>query len=264
MTPWIQVYANLPSHRKTFKLRNALSMKTNYEATGLIVSLWCWAAVNAPDGNLSGYSSKDIAEAIGYKKSPTKLIDLLVESGFVDIRENGTAVIHDWEEHAALLMDSNEQQKKNTRERVRRYRERRKAISENDGNEECNVTRNASNAPTLPNLTLPNLTNDLYRSGSNAGVDDERIVSIAKNLFERYVGRLPTGMDCDLTYNRIVFGGQVNEDAIGLLEYAFEAAHKAGKPDNWNYITAVLDRCSLQCIYTADEARRRDEVGEDA
>lgn len=102
------------------------------------------------------------------------------------------------------------------------------------------------------------------RSGSNAAVDDERIVSIAKNLFERYVGRLPTGMDCDLTYNRIVFGGQVNEDAIGLLEYAFEAAHKAGKPGNWNYITAVLDRCSLQCIYTADEARRRDEVGEDA
>lgn len=102
------------------------------------------------------------------------------------------------------------------------------------------------------------------RSGSNAGVDDERIVSIAKNLFERYVGRLPTGMDCDLTYNRIVFGGQVNEDAIGLLEYAFEAAHKAGKPGNWNYITAVLDRCSLQNIYTYDEAKRRDEVGEDA
>ena len=102
------------------------------------------------------------------------------------------------------------------------------------------------------------------RSGSNAAVDDERIVSIAKNLFERYVGRLPTGMDCDLTYNRIVFGGQVNEDAIGLLEYAFEAAHKAGKPGNWNYITAVLDRCSLQCIYTADEARRRDEAGDDA
>lgn len=102
------------------------------------------------------------------------------------------------------------------------------------------------------------------RSGSNAGVDDERIVSIAKNLFERYVGRLPTGMDCDLTYNRIVFGGQVNENAIGLLEYAFEASHKAGKPGNWNYITAVLDRCSLQCIYTADEARRRDEAGDDA
>ena len=96
------------------------------------------------------------------------------------------------------------------------------------------------------------------RGGSDAGAD-ERIVSIAKSLFERYVGRLPTGMDCDLTRNRIVFGGQINENAVGLLEYAFEAAHKAGKTGNWNYITAVLDRCSLNNIFTADEARRADK-----
>lgn len=94
---------------------------------------------------------------------------------------------------------------------------------------------------------------------SNAGADDERIVSIAKSLFERYAGRLPTGLDCDLTHNRIVFGGQINEDAVGLLEYAFEAAHKAGKTGNWNYITAVLDRCSMQNIYTAEAARMADE-----
>lgn len=265
MIPWIQVYANLPSHRKTCRLRDELALKSNYEAVGLLVCFWSWAAVNAVGGNLAGYSARDISDAAGFKKSPDKFFGALVKAGFVDKTDEGFA-IHDWEEHAALLMDSNEQQKKNTRERVRRYRERRKAISENDGNEECNVTRNASNAPTLPNLTLPNLTNDLYRSGSNAGrcANDDLIDSIAKNLFERYVGRLPTGMDCDLTYNRIVFGGQVNEDAIGLLEYAFEASHKAGKPGNWNYITAVLDRCSLQCIYTADEARRRDEAGEDA
>lgn len=263
MIPWIQVYSNLPAHRKTCKMRDALALKSNYEAVGLLVCFWSWAAVNAVGGNLSGYSTRDIADAAGYKKSPDKFMTALVNSGFVDKLENGDFVIHDWEEHAALLMDSNEQQKKNTRERVRRYRERRKANSENDSNEECNVTRNASNAPTLPNLTLPNLTNDLYRSSSNAGACDERIVSIAKSLFDRYVGRLPTAMDCDLTHNRIVFGGKISDDAVGLLDYAFEAALEAGKPGNWNYITAVLDRCSLQCIYTAAEARRRDEAGDD-
>lgn len=103
----------------------------------------------------------------------------------------------------------------------------------------------------------------INRGSSNAGACDERIVSIAKSLFDRYVGRLPTAMDCDLTHNRIVFGGKISDDAVGLLDYAFEAAHKAGKPGNWNYITAVLDRCSLQCIYTAAEARRRDEAGDD-
>lgn len=262
MTPWIQVYANLPSHRKICKLRNVLGMKSNYEATGLIVSLWCWAAVNAPDGNIGGYNSRDIAEAIGYKKAPSKLIDVLTDAGFVDVQENGNTVIHDWDEHAALLMDSNEQQKKNTRERVRRYRERRKVSSETDIGKLCNVTSNACNAPTLPNLTLPNLTNDLYRGSSSAGAD-ERIEEIAANLFRRYVGRTPTGLDCDLVKNRIVYGtvsdDGYNVDALGLLEYAFEAAHNAGKQGNWNYITAVLDRCSLNNIFTADEARRADE-----
>lgn len=156
MTPWIQVYANLPSHRKVCKLKTALGAKSNYEATGLIVCLWCWAAVNAPDGNLTGYSSQDIAEAIGYKKAPGKLLDVLSMAGFVDRSDNGDISIHDWDEHAALLMDSAEQQKKNTRDRVRRYREKRKGNIE--GNKQCNVTCNASNAPTLPNLTLPNLT----------------------------------------------------------------------------------------------------------
>ena len=103
----------------------------------------------------------------------------------------------------------------------------------------------------------------INRGSGNAGACDERVVSIAKSLFDRYVGRLPTAMDCDLTRNRIVFGGEISDDAVGLLDYAFEAAHKAGKPGNWNYITAVLDRCSLQCIYTAAEARRRDEAGDD-
>jgi hypothetical protein len=234
-------------------------MKSNYEATGLIVSLWCWSAVNAPDGNLGGYNSRDISEAIGYKKAPAKLLDVLTDAGFVDVQENGNMVIHDWDEHAALLMDSNEQQKRNTRERVRRYRERRKANSETDESKQSNVTGNGCNAPTLPNLTLPNLTNDLYRGSSHASANYDRIKEITNKLFERYVGRLPTDLDCDLVYNRVVFGGQINEDAVGLLEYAFEAAHKAGKTGNWNYITAVLDRCSLNNIFTADEARRADK-----
>ena len=96
-------------------------------------------------------------------------------------------------------------------------------------------------------------------SSSSAGACGERIEKIADRLFERYVGRTPTGLDCDLTYNRVVFGGKVNDDAVGLLEYAFEAAHKAGKSGNWNYITAVLDRCSLYEIYTAEDARAADE-----
>lgn len=97
-----------------------------------------------------------------------------------------------------------------------------------------------------------------YRSSSCAGAKRERILSIAADLFGRYAGRPHTEADYDLIYNRIVFGGEIRDESVGLLEYAFEAALKAGKPGNWNYINAVLDRCSLHNIFTASDARRAD------
>ena len=257
MIPWIQVYTNLPSHRKTCRLRDELALKSNYEAVGLLVCFWSWAAVNAVGGNLAGYSARDISDAAGYKKSPDKFLGALVKAGFVDQTDEGLS-IHDWEEHAALLMDSNEQQKKNTRERVRRYRERRKAGAETFGNDECNVTCNASNAPTLPNLTLPNLTSNIS-SSSSTGARDEQIQKIAFELFAKYAGRNCSALDCDLVGNRVLFGNRISSDAVGLLEYAFEMAAKAGLGGNWNYINAILERCSLQNIYTAADARIADE-----
>lgn len=258
MIPWIQVYTNLPSHRKTCRLRDALALKSNYEAVGLLICFWSWAAVNAVGGNLSGYSARDISDASGYKKSPDKFLNALIESGFVDKTENGFS-IHDWEEHAALLMDSNEQQKKNTRERVRRYRERRKGNVEPSGNGECNATGNASNAPTLPNLTLPNLTNNFSSSSSRADAACDQIDIIADDLFSRYVNRKQTKSDWENIYDRVCFGGKVQEDAVGLLDYAFESAAKAGLGGNWNYINAVLERCYLHNIYTVEQARAADE-----
>lgn len=260
MIPWIQVYANLPSHRKTCKLRDALSLKSNYEAVGLLVCFWSWAAVNAVGGNLTGYSARDISDAAGYKKSPEKFLNALTTSGFVDELGDKTYKIHDWEEHAALLMDSNEQQKKNTRERVRRYRERRKAESETEGsNDGCNVTSNASNAPTLPNLTLPNLTSNFSSSSSSrAGAVSEYVEDIALRLFTKYAGRKPTLSDIDNVYGRVKFGDRISTDAVGLLDYAFASAAKAGLGGNWNYINAVLDRCNLQDIYTAADAMAAD------
>lgn len=96
-------------------------------------------------------------------------------------------------------------------------------------------------------------------SSSIACEVSEQIERIASDLFGRFVGRQHTQGDCDIIYHRVVFGGCVNNDAADLLGYAFEAANRAGKPGNWNYIEAVLDRCSLQNIYTAEEARRADE-----
>lgn len=298
MTPWIQVYTNTMTHRKTCKLRDILGLKTNYEAVGVVVCFWSWAAVNAVNGDITGYSSRDIADAVGYKKAPSKLLGALVESGFVDRNTDGSTKIHDWEEHAALLMDSNEQQKKNTRERVKRYRERRKQKSDGEcnGSESvtCNdcvtVTHGDCNGPTLPNLTLPNLTINIsgddgdnarakaasekelgmigLKPGEFCGVTSDhvaRIKQITWNLFSNYSSRRCINADCRRVFEYITRNDMrtntqvISEDALGLLRYAFETAHNAGNAGNWNYIDGVMSRLSSRDIETEDQAREWDE-----
>lgn len=288
MTPWIQVYTNLMTHRKTCKLRDLLGLKTNYEAVGLVTCFWSWAAVNAVDGDITGYSSRDIADAVGYKKSPGKILGALVEAGFVDCVEDKTT-IHDWEEHAALLMDSNEQQKKNTRERVKRYRDRRKQKENEECNSYSNVTCNGCNAPTLPNLTLPNLNinsgdggdsaredtageNELRKIGLQPGeflgVTGEHVAGIMQitgKLFADYTSRGVTITDRRrvfeyVTRNDLQTHKQVvSENAVGLLRYAFEVALNAGKAGQWSYIDGVMSRLSCRDIETEEQARAWDE-----
>lgn len=170
MIPWIQIYSNLLRHPKTTNLADELGLTSSHAspnavAAGMLVSLWLWAAQNATDGDLSGCSDRAIAEAAEYKKKPSVLVAALIKTKWLDKDRH----LHDWEEYAALLNEVEVRNRENTKNRVKRYRERKKLKSADADNEnvtvtkqECNgygnVTRNESNAPTLPNLTLPNIT----------------------------------------------------------------------------------------------------------
>jgi len=66
MVPWIQVYSNILTHDKTYALAEKLKVK-NYAAVGLMVSLWSWCAINAPDGDITNYPPKAIVDATGYE-----------------------------------------------------------------------------------------------------------------------------------------------------------------------------------------------------
>lgn len=181
MIPWIQIYSNLIHHPKTTNLADELGIRSadanpNAVAAGMLVSLWLWAAQNATDGDLSGCSDRAIAEAAEYKKKPSAFVSALIKTKWLDEDRK----LHKWEEYASLLQDMNDRQKANTAERVRRLRERRKqekAVTEtpessadvtpsqalpdeerNACNGYSNVTVTQCNAPTLPNLTLPNNT----------------------------------------------------------------------------------------------------------
>ena len=146
MLPWIQVYSNLADHPKIYALVDRMKLRRNSEAVGIVVSLWLWAAKNAPDGDLSGFPERAIADAVGYSSSYAgKLCRLLVETRWLDETENGYA-LHDWVEYAPAIIDMYEKDKNRTRERVRKFRERRRSTTPNEtvSQQTCNVSCNVT------------------------------------------------------------------------------------------------------------------------
>ncbi len=165
MIPWIQVYSNLATHRKTAQLADALGLTNSHVspdiiAVGILVSLWTWAIQNASDGDLSKCSNRVIAEACRWKKKPEALINALREARWID--EDGK--LHDWEEYASLLLVKEEERKAKTRERVQRYRDKKKE----NCNAECNVSDTPCNAPTIHNHTIHNHTVPNITSNNNS------------------------------------------------------------------------------------------------
>ena len=207
MIPWIQVYSNLIHHPKTTALADELGIRSadanpNAVAAGMLVSLWLWAAQNATDGDLSRCSDRAIAEAAEYKKKPSAFVSALLETRWLDESKK----LHDWEQYASLLQDMNDRQKANTAARVRRLRERRKQESavtvmpdaeedvtqseappDGDSNGYSNVTVTLGNAPTLPNLTLPNNTLPVSDTIPNAkGIDQVGSIGAAATHGQPY------------------------------------------------------------------------------
>lgn len=292
MDAWVQVYAKLLTHWKTCKLRDELALRGNYEAVGLIVSLWLWAAQNASDGNITNYSARDIADGIGYKKPAGKLMDALVKCKLIDKSEEGTR-IHDWEEHAALLMDAASQQRENTRKRVQRHRERIKQRQQEERNEhpdepcngECNVTVTQGNAPSYPILSYPNLSSPILTNNSTGAAGDFARVRAATDSELASIGIKPGeyhGLTNDLVeavrqttvalfneykcgvpqlwdYRQVFRNFGAHGERAALLPYAFEKAAVSGKLGDWRYVDGIMDQLFARGIETVEQARRWDE-----
>lgn len=54
-------------------------------AIGILVCLFCWAAQFAPNGDLSGFSNRTIANACQWKHNPDEIVAALRESGWIDL-----------------------------------------------------------------------------------------------------------------------------------------------------------------------------------
>lgn len=159
MLPWIQVYSNLVDHPKIYALVDRMKLRRNSEAVGIVVSLWLWAAKNAPDGDLSGFPERAIADAVGYSYSYAgKLCKALVETRWLDKTEKGYS-LHDWVEYAPAIIEMYRRDKNRSRERSRQYRLRKKEESaeENVSYKTNHVTRHVTDTVTDANRHAPRL-----------------------------------------------------------------------------------------------------------
>lgn len=67
-------------------------------AVGYLESLWIFAQIQARDGDLTKFTSLEIAGWIEYPGDPQELIDALVETRWLD-RVGDRLLVHDWESH---------------------------------------------------------------------------------------------------------------------------------------------------------------------
>ena len=289
MIPWIQVYSNLPQHKKTSRLAEELKISSavvdpNMVAVGILIGLWTWAIQNAYDGDLSECSARTIANACQWKKKPETLVAALKKTGWLDADMR----LHDWEEYAVLLIDQEENRKAKTRDRVNRYRSKKAASCNVTKCAPCNVTDTLCNAPTVPNLTKPD---QLFSGGGDdararaseeisdfaAGRDMDpslyfgvtpeihaEVEAFTDAAFSRFAKRPPTENDDAQAFMALYSSREdpgtgnwimtIPRDNKDLLLYAFEAASNAGKPGDWRYINGVLSKLRQRGIRTLQEA----------
>ena len=210
MIPWIMIYTNLLTHPKTGRLVDTLGLKSpgvepECLAAGMLLSLWTWAAQNAYHGDLSACSDRMIAKACRWQKDPKALVKALQDCGWMDGK-----VLHDWDEYAELYINQLDNTREKTKERVRRYRERKKGVTLPDTSSDCNsyvtVTCNESNAPTEHNITehnnIPILSQERKeRKKDSDGKSIEELMAIPAQL------RQMQTMDDDARLKRILYGG---------------------------------------------------------
>jgi len=292
--PWIQVYSNLTHHPKTSRLADELGLantpvSANTAAAGILVSLWTWAVQNAYDGDLSRCSVRTIAEECGWRKKPETLMRALINAGFLDADMR----IHDWEEYAVLLMDAESEKRRKVRERVARYRERQRAGSASVTVTPAREETAPSRAVTPPQDRTAQDDTVFFGGGVDAsaggkdtvdafarnrdadptlwlGVTPELLAEadeLAEAAFRQYSTRRPDADDRAQVFaalRRSVRGEdgawtvELPTERKELLLYAFEAASRAGRGGDWNYIGGVLDRLARCGIRTLREAEERD------
>lgn len=70
-----------------------------YEAVGLLQTLWNKTDINCPRGDIGKFSNEDIAVIVDWRRDPDELINALVRRCWIDEHPEHRLIIHDWPAH---------------------------------------------------------------------------------------------------------------------------------------------------------------------
>ena len=258
---WIGVYDTLREHPKTYDLADKLKVE-QYAAGGIVVFLWTWALINAPDGDLTKFPETAIARACFWDKKPKMLLDALKDTGFID----PPGVIHDWGVYAGALMDKEDRRRENDRIRQQRFRDKKAKEKSSDAGDPV-TPRNASVTcdvfdPVTPcNATIKEekRKEEIRKEGSSR---EKRDNENADAPSEPSAADMSAAQYCDMCLRGMSPGNYeelrsfMDEDGLpdDLIKFAVDDACGHGKRA-WSYVCKILNRYVTEGIRTVDQAR---------
>ena len=96
---WIRLSVNWPTSHK----RRHLQRKLGASGALALTDLWCWMGTHRPDGDLTGFSTQDVAANAGYRRDSARFVETLLELELLDqVTVDGKVIgykIHDWDDH---------------------------------------------------------------------------------------------------------------------------------------------------------------------
>lgn len=165
-----------PNKLKFKRLQRALSLPL-WQAVGLLETLWHVTACNAPDGDIGKFANDEIAALMEYEGDANKLIEVLVETRWLDWVEPFRLVVHDWSDHVPTYLKG-------------AYKKNGKHFADFAAKQAQEQTNELTKPPAkqpLPNQTKPNQTPPPPSSSK----------SVAKQVEEKGVDLLSEDEDWD-------------------------------------------------------------------
>jgi len=145
-----RVSVGFPHHRKTKKLMRRLGPA----GVCAVVFLWADVAQNNPTGDLSGWSSEDLAISAQWEGEPEELVKALTECGFLD---SNPMALHDWGTHNGYASSAAKRSEAARAKAMKRW----EGQQQSTGNAGAMPQHNQTNAGAMPTATGSNAPSPL-------------------------------------------------------------------------------------------------------